>query len=177
MKSKELGTPDPTGPIKTLRNRIDRTKGKAASRRNLAIFRQTVADTPGAMPEEWRAATSAMVSLIDEVAKGGSRACLLADLDMARREFEYESAPALERVVIDSILAARLRLAVVEHAYASKGFDTRTADYWETLLTNAQNRLLRAAESLARIRRLARNTPSIQLNLAGNGGQQVNSIG
>lgn len=176
MKSKALGTPDPTGPIKKLRDRLDRTEGKAASR-NLALFRQTVADTPEAMPEDYRAATSAMTALIDEVAKGGSRACLLADMDMTRREFGYSGAPALERILIDAILMARLRLVTVEHGYVSNGFKTSNADYWETLLTNAQNRLLRAVESLARVRRLARNTPAIQLNLAGNGGQQVNSIG
>ena len=175
-KSKALVTPDPTATIRKLWGRVTRTKENASSR-NIALFRQTVAEAPAAMPPDWRAATSAMIALMKATSSGGSRACLLADMDMTRREFGYFDAPALEQVLIDAILLARLRLVTVEHGYANDGINPGNSDYWETLLTNAQNRLLRAVESLARVRRLARNSPAIQVNLAGHGGQQVNSIG
>jgi len=51
------------------------------------------------------------------------------------------------------------------------------ADYWDRYLTTAQNRFLRAVEALARVRRLARNTPALQINIAGEGGKQVNVQG
>jgi hypothetical protein len=38
----------------------------------------------------------------------------------------------------------------------------------------AQARYLRACETLARIRKLARSTPALQVNIAADGGRQVN---
>lgn len=174
-KPKLLQTTDPTAKFKRLKARADRSKGKASSRAVTEI-RELVAESPLSMPEGWRAASSAMQSLIDKVSSGGSKACLLADMDLTRREFGYSEAPAIERVLIDAIVAARLRVVAVEHGYIESGFNLSTSEFWETLLTNAQNRLLRAVESLARVQRLARNSPTLQINLAANGGQQVNSI-
>jgi hypothetical protein len=108
------------------------------------------------MPEAWRATTSAIELLIEKVSSVGSRACLLADMDLTRREFGYADASAVERVLIDAIVAARLRLAVVEHGYAEKGSNMATSVYWENLINNAQFRLLRSVESLARVQLLAR---------------------
>jgi hypothetical protein len=46
--------------------------------------------------------------------------------------------------------------------------------YWEKRLTAAQRRFTRACETLARVRKLSRNTPALQFNIAASGGQQVN---
>lgn len=46
--------------------------------------------------------------------------------------------------------------------------------YWEKPLTAAQRRFTRACETLTRVRKLSRNTPALQINLATSGGQQVN---
>ena len=177
MKSKALGTPDPTKQISRMWDQLNcMEKGQPASRL-IAKIRQIVKDAPAAMPQDWRAAPSAMIALIDSVSEKGSRAYLLADMDMTRRELGYSDASALEQILIDAILLARLRLVAVEHGYAINTNKPGAADYWETLLTNAQNRLLRAVESLARVRRLARHTPAIQVNVAATGGQQVNCAG
>lgn len=40
-------------------------------------------------------------------------------------------------------------------------------------LSAAQRRFTRACETLARVRKLSRNTPTLQFNIATNGGQQV----
>jgi hypothetical protein len=97
-------------------------------------------------------------------------------MDLTRREFGYADASAVERVLIDAIVAARLRLALVDLAYADKGFNQALSAYWENLLNSAQFRLLRAVESLARVQRLARYSPALQINLATSGGRQVNAI-
>jgi len=47
--------------------------------------------------------------------------------------------------------------------------------YWEKRLTAAQRRFTRACETLARVRKLSRNTPALQFNIATSGGQQVTS--
>ncbi len=109
-----------------------------------------------------------MELLIEKVSSGESRACLPADMDLTRREFGYADASAVERVLIDAIVAARLRLALVDLAYADKGFNQALSAYWENPLNSAQFRLLRAGESQARMQRLARYSPTLQINLAAN---------
>ena len=44
----------------------------------------------------------------------------------------------------------------------------------EKRLSAAQRRFIRACETLARVRKLSRNTPALQFNIATSGGQQVN---
>jgi hypothetical protein len=51
------------------------------------------------------------------------------------------------------------------------------AEYWDGLLSSTQARFLRAIETLARVRRLARNTPALQINIANEGGKLVNVHG
>ena len=46
--------------------------------------------------------------------------------------------------------------------------------YWENCLSAAQRRFTQACETLARVRKLSRNTPALQFNIATSGGQQVN---
>jgi hypothetical protein len=46
--------------------------------------------------------------------------------------------------------------------------------YWEKRLTAAQKQFTRACETLARVKKLSRNTPALQFNIAASGGQQVN---
>jgi hypothetical protein len=48
---------------------------------------------------------------------------------------------------------------------------------WDKLLTQAQRRHLRALESLARIRKLSKGSDFVQVNIAADGGQQVNVAG
>ena len=49
--------------------------------------------------------------------------------------------------------------------------------YWEGRLSAAQRRHLRAVETLARVRRLLSRIPAVQVNIATQGGQQVNVAG
>jgi hypothetical protein len=50
-------------------------------------------------------------------------------------------------------------------------------EYWDNLLSSTQARFIRAIEALARVRRLARNTPALQINISREGGKQVNVQG
>ena len=46
--------------------------------------------------------------------------------------------------------------------------------YWEKRLTAAQIRFDRACESLERVRKLSARVPGVQINVAAEGGRQVN---
>jgi hypothetical protein len=106
---------------------------------------------------------------------------MLAEVDCLKKQLGYESAPPLEQLLIDHILTVRLRLIYVEHNYnqcvVGQSITLTQGEYWDNLLTSAQARFQRAIETLARVRRLARNTPALQINIAREGGQQVNIQG
>jgi hypothetical protein len=49
--------------------------------------------------------------------------------------------------------------------------------YWSGVLSACQMRYLRAIDTLLRVRKLTRNTPMLQVNIATKEGQQVNIAG
>ena len=82
-------------------------------------------------------------------------------------------APGLERILCEAVVLAWMRYADVERRYTqmvgSGELSIAQADYWERRASAAQRRYLRAAETLARIRKL--QLPMVQVNI---GEQQVN---
>ena len=67
-------------------------------------------------------------------------------------------------------------MCIRDSRYAQKTTESHPTEaglYWDRRLNSAQQRYLRAVETLARVRRLAMVTP-LQVNI---GGQQVNVAG
>ncbi len=107
---------------------------------------------------------------------GANKAVLLAEVDRWLLELGYATAPALERIHMDTIVTCRLRLAFLEFRQNAsiEGGKIPVIEHHDKLLSSAQHRLNKAVESLARVRRLATQAPIFQVNLATHGGQQVN---
>jgi hypothetical protein len=86
----------------------------------------------------------------------------------------YETAPPLERPLIDHACLCWLRLALMELHYSAltDGNTFRAFEHAEKRLAAAQKRFSRAVELLARVRRL--KLPAVQINVAAEGGQQIN---
>ena len=132
------------------------------------------------LPAAWELAGNSMESvrrfLIEKMSGGVKRATMLAEIDILAKRLDYDAAPPLEQLLIDQVLTAHLRLIHAETCYNQNAIGTVgivQARFWIDLLTSAQARFLRAAETLARVRRLARNTPALQINIANEGGKQV----
>jgi hypothetical protein len=92
-----------------------------------------------------------------------------------RESLGYDDAPPLERMLIEHACVCWLRLAVMEVRYSCVVVANNTltqVEHTERRLTEAQKRFTRACESLARVRKLAR--PSVQINVATDGGRQLN---
>ena len=119
--------------------------------------------------------------LIEKISHGVSRAIMLAEVDVLKKQLDYHAAPPLERLLIEHILTVRLRLIHAEHIYnegvVNQSVAFKYGEYRDNLLSSTQARFLRAIEALARVRRLARNTPALQINIAREGGKQVNVQG
>ena len=99
--------------------------------------------------------------------------------EQMQRDLERPSDGPLERLLIQQIALAWLKLAYTEHThkhYLMTGSTTIVqADFWERRLSAAQRRFLRATETLARVRRL--QLPAVQVNIAEQQVNQVNARG
>jgi hypothetical protein len=85
----------------------------------------------------------------------------------------------LEQLLIQNAALCWLNLSLTELRYATTMKQSITLTlgmYWEKRLTAAQIRFARACESLARVRKLTRSTPALQVNIAANGSQQLNVL-
>jgi hypothetical protein len=113
--------------------------------------------------------------LIERFSNLGMRAMATAKLGVLRKQFRYEDANPIERLLLDQILTTWLRLYYVEALYAQGNLTIEQSLWREQCLSNAQRRHLAAIEMLARVRRLARGAPLFQVNFAEAGSQQVNT--
>jgi uncharacterized membrane protein len=149
------------------------------TREALAAYRTWLAENPTA----WRKAGD-----LAEMAEGGILSSVNAPAIVTegarvgaaaiRTDLGYDTAPMLERLLIEQIALCWMRHNLLEYHYTAKvmssaTYVTETGDYWERRLTFSQRRYIRAVEALARVRRLAHKTP-LQVNIAG---QQVNVAG
>jgi hypothetical protein len=181
MKNKQLPakTADPWVEIAKLHKRLNKAKNpdpKDVERLRLLAVQTTGFLSANSITQLIRQ------QLIEKISHGVSRAYMLAEVDVLKKQLEYDAAPPLERLLIDHILTLRLRLIHAENAYNIRMVNEANAtfkmgEYWDNLLSSAQARFIRAIEALARVRRLARNTPALQINIAHEGGKQVNVQG
>jgi len=74
----------------------------------------------------------------------------------------------LEQLLIQQAALCWLKLNIVELQYSSvmkQSITLTLGMYWEKRLTTAQRRFTQACETLARVRKLSRNTPALQVNM------------
>jgi len=110
------------------------------------------------------------------VAQPLAREALAARVEAMRDDLGYAEAPELERGLIEHVVMCWLRVQRVELSYTHAQNAEMTlpmADWWERKLTAAHGRYIRAVESLARVRRMARPS-AVQINV---GEKQVNVAG
>lgn len=103
-----------------------------------------------------------------------------ANLARLKDDLGYQTAPTLERLLIEQVALCWLRQNTAEMRLSRLRADTHPlsqGEYWDKRLSVAQSRYLRACETLARVRRLLRQPPAVQVNIAAQGGQQVNIAG
>ena len=121
-------------------------------------------------------------NLIDQaVSPEAARSAIRKNVDVLMGYLGYSDASALEKLLIENIIITWLRLQCVEYqlvAFMGAGeVRMSVVEYWEKRLSISQRRHLHACETLARVRRLISAKPLLQVNIAANGGQQVNVAG
>jgi hypothetical protein len=134
--------------------------------------------------ELWRGIASAgylaeLIVIENARATAAVKECWKHRLQVLKMELGSEGAPLLEQLLIQQVALCWLKLNLVELGYSNTMKQTITLTlgvYWEKRLTAAQKRFTRACEALARVRKLSRNTPALQFNIAADGGRQVNVV-
>jgi hypothetical protein len=132
--------------------------------------------------ELWRDVVSAgylaeIMVIQNANATAGLKECWKHRLQVLKKDLGYDNAPMLEQLLIQQAALCWLKLNLVELSYSGTMKQSITLTlgiYWEKRLNAAQRRFTRACETLARVRKLSRNTPALQFNIATTGGQQVN---
>jgi hypothetical protein len=126
------------------------------------------------------AENQALDTITDDRDSGhGSRECWKQRLHSMRADLGHETSTPLERLLIQQVTLCWLNLNLLEYRHVNimkQSITLTLGAYWDKRLSMAQHRFTRAAESLARVRRLTRKIP-MQVNIAANGGQQINVAG
>jgi hypothetical protein len=181
MKNKQLPTKTADSWVEIAKLHKRMNKAKNPDPKDVERLRQLAVQTSGFLSAN---SITQLIrqQLIEKISHGVSRAYMLAEVDVLKKQLDYDAAPLLERLLIDHILTLRLRLIHAENAYNIRVVNEANAtfkmgEYWDNLLSSAQARFIRAIEALARVRRLARNAPALQINIASEGGKQVNVQG
>jgi hypothetical protein len=165
---------------KTFRALLDKTDKESPQPKDIKALSELLSDNRKL--ELWRDVVSAghlaELMVIDNArANSGLKECWKHRLQVFKKELGSEGAPLLEQLLIQQAALCWLKLNLVELSYSNTMKQSITLTlgiYWEKRLSAAQRRFTRACETLARIRKLSRNTPALQLNIATRGGQQVN---
>lgn len=134
-------------------------------------------------PELWRATGNMAKRTLDHLCRTYyqqstyMQECVLRRVDEMRQELSHADSSPLEKLLIEQVLVCYVNLYVLEINSAGKLCESHTTEaglYWDRRLTGAQRRFTRACAALTRIRKLSRNMPALQFNIAAVGGQQVN---
>jgi len=145
--------------------------------KKLALLRRAMREHPVLWDIAGDLAKAAREEIITNLTKSAyTRESVRAYVKHVRNELGRESAPMLEKLLMDQVVICWLRLYDIEIIYSQiRSSGPVTLDvgaYYEHRLSAAQRRFLRACTTLSRIRKMAGRTPELmQLNI---GAQQVN---
>ena len=180
MTHKQLPAPVQAEEILELAQRIEQVNG--TDLQDIQRLRELLAELPEDPFPACSVTYDIQTGLIGNLVQGVQQVFLMAETDRMKRDLGYTASPQLERMLIDHILTLRLQLLHAEKRYnntvvTNKPATTGAAAYQDKHLSACQSRYLKAVEMLAKVRKLARNTPSLQINIAQEGGKQVNVQG
>ena len=171
--------PEYTDELKELIKKVDRAKPDKGDKAALVRW---IEGHPDLFTDIWNLSQIVQNSIIEKfLTKEPLHTFFRSELDLIAKYLSVDGDSALERLLIQNILVAWLHLQWVEFQLVNLMGNVKTnrlsVEFWEKQATVIQHRYLRACESLARVRKLARYTPALQVNIATERGQQVNIAG
>ena len=179
--SEELDTTTNWKQFRALVRAADTAKAKdaaaLAARDELRVFLRDNPNTWRVMGDLARHARDALLARTVTNCPPSVAASVQEGLDAMRAELRHPGDGQLEALLIDQVLICWLDESLTRMAYATAQHELSNdgAELWQRKLSMTQARYLRALETLARVRKLIRQT--VQINIAQPGAQQVNVAG
>lgn len=165
----------PVIPRRRLEELYANTSKENPKSEDVIAFREALEKMPELVELTGNLANRCQQAILDSVKMlPSARLIYEAGVNNLRKSLGYDSAPDLEKLLIEQVVLCHLRLYVWEYLYhtiAGQSLDQDQLQKWEGLVSMAQRRYFRAIETLHRTRRLG---IQIQVNIATEGGQQVN---
>jgi len=162
-----------------LQELLDAAQRPGADAKDVAALEQLLKESSILWKAVSLAHNAALVAIETESGgRDGSRVAMEANYRGIQRELGHEDAIPMKRLLIEHVALCWLRLQTLEQRYSrvmSGSITLTLGQYWEKRLSAAQRRYLRACTMLPRIRKM--RLPAMQVNVATEGGQQVNVAG
>ena len=160
---------------------VKRAHGKKPSLKDLDELRKWINN----YPELWRTVfdTAQVIErnfIKNMVAEKASIIAMQKNTDEIRDEMGYSKASIIEKMLIDNMVISWLSAQYCNFQVTGRMQREEKIvilEFWERRLSMAQRRFLHACETLVKVRRLMSGKPSVQVNIAAQGGQQVNVAG
>lgn len=150
------------------------------SKETLAELRRALNEYPNLWRVAGDLALQARERMIDRAVKQPvAREMLSAGLKAMEDELGREGAPMMEKLLIDQIIVCWLNMYTVQQYYENNmagSLSLAQADYWERRLTSVQRRYLKAIETLAKVRKMARPNAIIPMQVNIGTGGQLNQL-
>lgn len=136
-------------------------------------------------PELWRVVFDTAHVIEENFIKNmvGGKVSIIAiqkNADEIRNEMDYSKVSIMEKMLIDNIVISWLGVQYCNYQLTTRmGREEKLVilEFWERRLSMSQRRYLLACETLEKVRRLKSRKPAVQVNIAAEGGQQVNVAG
>lgn len=157
------------------------TRKKKPKEEDIIALRNELEKRPELVRQLGDLALLAQRSLLrNEAESEYSKEVVEAGLNLKRKELGYEESSEMEKMLIEAVLLAWMRLNICEKRYSNRianKLSFKEAEFLEKRMNHSQMRFLRAVEKLAKVRSLLKNDPKLQINIANPGGQQINLSG
>jgi hypothetical protein len=141
--------------------------------RSLKVFLDS---HPDLVTDSLSMTTMVLEDLIENVFEKESEKTLMrSNISTMKKEFGYSHASVIEKMLFDTILVSWVRLQYLEGKYNQLfkvGMSDVEARFYNQCLSAANLRFTRASETLGRLKKFHIN---FQVNIAAEGGQQVNT--
>jgi hypothetical protein len=160
---------------------VERAYVKKPSQKDLNELRKWINNYPELWKIVFDTAHVIEVNFISSMV--GEKASIIAmqkNTNVIREEMDYSKASIMEQMLIDNIVISWLGVQYSNYQLITRmGRDEKIVilEFWERRLSMAQRRYLHACETLEKIRYLMSRKPAVQVNIAAQGGQQVNIAG
>jgi hypothetical protein len=160
---------------------VERAYVKKPSQKDLDELKKWI----NSYPELWRVVYDT-AHVIEEnfisnmVGEKASMIAMKKNTDEIRNEMDYSKAQLMEKMLIDNVIISWLGVQYCNYQLITRmGRDEKIVilEFWERRLSMSQRRYLHACETLVKVRRLMSGKPAVQVNIAAQGGQQVNVAG